>query len=310
MGGEQSQSPAGGDQAGSQAPGAAPGKKQKAHDTVESWEEKGQRITVTEGNGFLYNLQLRAKVDSSPDAIYDILTDPDTNSVFRSIKECTYRKVLEEDKKAGTRKLEVWHKAIARFLFISVTFETRLYVWEDDRARVIRFTTAKPGMMQKFDGCWRVKPFTQETLDSIYHPERMAKHKQQAHGPFGPGGLLGFMHRPVQADESLVTLEQSILPRGPTPMGIKGLVRGLCAHQLRCMMEDLRRELQRRKEGKSEVLKRRKERQAAAAATAEGSGGKGGGFGLRQASAPAASMTLAGMDLWDAAAPINITIHI
>lgn len=49
-----------------------------------------------------------------------------------------------------------------------------------------------------------------------------------------------------------MTLEQSILPRGPTPPGVKGLIRGLCAHQIRCMMEDLRKELQRRKEGEAE----------------------------------------------------------
>ncbi len=46
-----------------------------------------------------------------------------------------------------------------------------------------------------------------------------------------------------------MTLEQSILPRGHVPPGLKGLVRGLCAHQIRCMMEDLRKELQRRKDG-------------------------------------------------------------
>lgn len=30
--------------------------------TTEAWKEKDQAITVTEGNGFLYNLKLRAKV--------------------------------------------------------------------------------------------------------------------------------------------------------------------------------------------------------------------------------------------------------
>lgn len=55
-----------------------------------------------------------------------------------------------------------------------------------------------------------------------------------------------------EPSESLVTLEQSILPRGPIPPGVKGLVRGMCAHQIRCMMHDLRLELQRRKDGEVE----------------------------------------------------------
>ncbi len=46
-----------------------------------------------------------------------------------------------------------------------------------------------------------------------------------------------------------MTLEQNILPRGPVPPGVRGLIRGMCAHQIRCMMEDLRKELQRRKDG-------------------------------------------------------------
>jgi hypothetical protein len=52
---------------------------------------------------------------------------------------------LEEDRVKGTRKIEVAHKAVARFLFISVTFETRLHVWEDDLNRKIRFCNAQEG---------------------------------------------------------------------------------------------------------------------------------------------------------------------
>lgn len=36
-------------------------------------------------------------------------------------------------------------RAVARFLFISVTFETRLHVWEDDIHRKIRFCNAQEG---------------------------------------------------------------------------------------------------------------------------------------------------------------------
>ncbi|KAG2444777.1 hypothetical protein HXX76_001520 [Chlamydomonas incerta] len=270
--------------------------------TTEAWKEKDQAITVTEGNGFLYNLKLRAKVDAAPSEIYDILTDPNTVSIFRSIKECTYRKEVENDGK-GRRKLEIGHRALARFLFLSITFETHLYVWEDDVAKTIRFQMAKPGMMQKFDGCWEVKPFTQATLDAIYNPDKAAAAAaHHHHNPFGPQGLFGFLGpKPVEATESLVTLEQSILPRGPTPPGVKGLIRGLCAHQIRCMMEDLRKELQRRKNGTSWVKPVVNGEEAEEPR-------KGGNGKLRQQAAPAASMGLA--SLWRSAAPINIVVQL
>ncbi|PNW88525.1 hypothetical protein CHLRE_01g033150v5 [Chlamydomonas reinhardtii] len=273
--------------------------------TTEAWKEKDQAITVTEGNGFLYNLKLRAKVDATPSDIYDILTDPNTVSIFRSIKECTYRNEVENDGK-GRRKLEIGHRALARFLFINITFETHLHVWEDDVAKTIRFQMAKPGMMQKFDGCWEVKPFTQATLDAIYHPDKAAAaaSHHHHHNPFGPQGLFGFLGpKPAEATESLVTLEQSILPRGPTPPGVKGLIRGLCAHQIRCMMEDLRKELQRRKEGTSWV-------KPVVPEEAEEAARKGGNGKLRQQAAPAASSSLAAASLWRNAAPINIVVQL
>lgn len=44
------------------------------HETVESFSSKGQKITVREGNGYMYNIQLDAKVEHSPEDVYDILT--------------------------------------------------------------------------------------------------------------------------------------------------------------------------------------------------------------------------------------------
>lgn len=277
-------------------------------DTVEAWTEKDQRIVVAEGSD--WGLALRAKVDSSPDAIYDILTDPNTVSIFRSIKECTYRRIVEDDGK-GRRKLEIGHRALAKFLFLSVSFETHLHVWEDSVEKTIRFEMAKPGIMQKFDGCWRIKPFTQRTLDEMYHPDDVkAKLQGPEHGLFNAHNLFSFLQpKPPAATESLVTLEQNILPRGPVPPGVKGLVRGMCAHQIRCMMEDLRKELQRRKDGTSAIVNGRqgnshdKDKQSCC---------KGSGSGKEGSAAPAAAkaacLTLAQPSLWRVAAPLEIVV--
>lgn len=60
------------------------------------------------------------------------------------MQDCTYRKALD-NRTTQQRKIEVAHRAIARFLFINVTFETRLHVWEDDREKKIRFCNAREG---------------------------------------------------------------------------------------------------------------------------------------------------------------------
>lgn len=106
-------------------------------------------------------------------------------------QECTYRRVLEDDGK-GRRKLEIGHRAVARFLFLSVSFETHLYVDEDDVQRTIHFRTAREGVMKKFDGCWRIQPFTQQTLDSWFHPELVQQPPPQPQ--FNLFASLPFLH--------------------------------------------------------------------------------------------------------------------
>ncbi len=55
---------------------------------VEAWSGKDEEIEVTGGNGFLFNLKLRGKLNSSPEVVYDILTDPNSieKGVWRNVK--------------------------------------------------------------------------------------------------------------------------------------------------------------------------------------------------------------------------------
>ncbi len=52
------------------------------------------------------------------------------------MQEATYRRVVEDDGK-GRRKLEVGHRGFAKFLFVKITFDTHLYVWEDDNTMTV-----------------------------------------------------------------------------------------------------------------------------------------------------------------------------
>ncbi|GAX85056.1 hypothetical protein CEUSTIGMA_g12476.t1 [Chlamydomonas eustigma] len=229
-----------------------------ARPLVDAWNEKDQQIEVAEGNGFLYSLKLRAKLEDKPSAVYEILTNPDSVLVFRNIKACTYRKILEEDKHTRTRKLEVAHKALAKFLFVNITFETRLFVWEDDINKRIRFCTAQEGFMKKFEGSWRVQPFNEQSLQSLRVEQVEGDGDgSKLHNPFSAiHSRLSQFHfgaRQVKQDviaepsNALVTLEQNLLPKSGVPPGLKGLIRRMCAKQLTDMMEDVRAEIDRRK---------------------------------------------------------------
>lgn len=123
----------------------------------------------------------------------------DSHEIFRGIKATLSRTTLEDDG-AGRRKLLVVHRALTRFLWLSVTFDTQLYVWEDDAARTIRFTNARSdGFMRRFEGTWHVQPFTQSTLDAIFrHGGQQgqqaqlasAEEQQQWHGWMSPACAL------------------------------------------------------------------------------------------------------------------------
>uniref|UniRef100_A0A383VA10 Coenzyme Q-binding protein COQ10 START domain-containing protein n=1 Tax=Tetradesmus obliquus TaxID=3088 RepID=A0A383VA10_TETOB len=258
--------------------------------SVDSWSEKDQRIVVSQpASGFLYDLILRAKIDAPPDDVYTVLRDPNSHEIFRGIKDTLHRTTLEDDGK-GTRKLRIGHRAVTKFLWLSVTFDTELFVWEDDNARTIRFTNARnDGFMKKFDGTWNVQPFTQSTLDSIYRPGQ--QQQQQQHGWLAPGSALSALQQRLHNGSSqdcatLVTLEQALAPKARPPGPLMHLVRGLCARVLQNMMADLRLEVQRRRQ-----LEAAEDEAAAAAAKS----GKGKGGKTAVSSLPVASITASSM---------------
>ncbi|KAF8065845.1 OCT4 [Scenedesmus sp. PABB004] len=229
----------------------------EAAPSVDAWSEADQRIIVSQpAAGFLYDLILRARIDAAPDAVYAVLTHPHSHEIFRGIRDTLSRTTLEDDG-TGRRKLRVGHRAVTKFLWISVTFDTELFVWEDDTARTIRFTNARSdGFMKKFDGMWVVQPMTQDTLDRIYKAQpaaaaAAAQAQAQRHHWLSPAGALSALQQrlphgrqPEQA--SLVTLEQALAPRARPPGPVAHLVRGLCARVLQNMMADLRSEVHRR----------------------------------------------------------------
>lgn len=81
----------------------------------------------------------------SPNLYYQVGRRSTGRSRWCSVLLQSEHCMLKTNRSKTCRQLEVAHRAVAKFLFISVTFETQLRVWEDDENRKIRFTNAREG---------------------------------------------------------------------------------------------------------------------------------------------------------------------
>eukprot|EP00798_Chlamydomonas_sp_ICE-L_P003535 gene3535-13602_t len=159
---------------------------------TESWSQKDERVKVTEGHGL--DLSLSARIDGDKDLIFDILTEPDPSHAFRALKKVLYHHVLEDDGK-GCKKVAICHRACAKFLFFSMTFDTHLHVVQDAQAGKVQFQLAGKGnclptgsrqgdlfgrvrfqavgkenkSMKMYDGGWEIQPFSDKAMDSARH---------------------------------------------------------------------------------------------------------------------------------------------
>ncbi|EIE21311.1 hypothetical protein COCSUDRAFT_43073 [Coccomyxa subellipsoidea C-169] len=217
---------------------------------MESWSDRDAKVEVTRPEGFLMKVALQAKVDLSPDEVYDILTAPDNASVFKGIKKVPYRKVLQDDGR-GKQKVEVEQLAAWKFLMFSGSFATRLYVFQDKRRHIVEFRLARPGLMKDFAGTWRVQPFTQDAVGALFKADQ-----PQAQNPWHSltntlNSYLG--DRKVKA--TLVSLEQSLEPAVRPPKALEGLVKGIAVSQLQGLLKDLREEVPRIKAGSKKQRK-------------------------------------------------------
>jgi len=112
-------------------------------------------LKVMQPKGTFCEIQTRFSVALEPDAVYNIITDPNNRRVFKNIKEVCYRKVLEDD---GNRQLvEVEQLGRWRFLMFSGTFSSRVMVEQNRQEHQMLFNLVKEGMMRKFSGSWKIE---------------------------------------------------------------------------------------------------------------------------------------------------------
>ncbi|XP_065873777.1 uncharacterized protein [Euphorbia lathyris] len=188
------------------------------------WNDEPPQIKVSVPKGSLCNLSVKFDVGLPPDAVYNIVTDPDNRRVFKNIKEVISRKVLLDE---GHRQLvELEQAAIWKFLWWSGTISVHVLVDQNRENRTMKFKQLKTGFMKQFEGCWRVEPvFIDESLCYPFKPKTWGEYCSCTGGK----GRIG----------SKVSLDQLIQPALVPPPPISWYLRGITTRTTEMIANDL-----------------------------------------------------------------------
>ncbi|GMH26111.1 hypothetical protein Nepgr_027954 [Nepenthes gracilis] len=197
------------------------------------WGDQPPEITVSVPKGSLCNLHVKVDVGLPPDAVYNIVIDPDNKRVFKNIKEVISRRVLVDE---GFRQVvELDQAAIWRFLWWSGTISVHVLVDQNRKDYSMKFKQVKAGFMKKFEGCWKVEPiFVDEEVCFPFKPKTMADYHSCTQGK----GRIG----------SRVSLQQLLQPAIVPPPPISWYLRGITARTTEMLINDLIAESARIKE--------------------------------------------------------------
>ncbi|KAL6983701.1 hypothetical protein U1Q18_017079 [Sarracenia purpurea var. burkii] len=189
-----------------------------------NWVDQYPEIKVTVPKGSLCNLDVEVNVGLPPDAVYNIVTDPDNKRVFKNIQEVVSRRVLVDE---GLRQVvELEQAALWRFLWWSGTISVHVLVDQNRVDHTMKFKQVKTGFMKRFEGCWRVEPLlVDEKLCHPFVPKTLADYVACTGGK----GRVG----------SKVSLEQIIQPAIVPPPPISWYLRGITAKTTEMLITDL-----------------------------------------------------------------------
>ncbi|KAK7386875.1 hypothetical protein VNO78_27221 [Psophocarpus tetragonolobus] len=189
-----------------------------------SWVDKPPLIKVTTPKGSLCNLNVEVDVGLPPDAVYNIVIDPDNRRVFKNIKEVISRKVLVDE---GHRQVvDLDQAAIWKFLWWSGTISINVLVEQNRKDHSMKFKQTKAGFMKKFEGCWRVEPlFVDEATCYPFKPVTKEEYNACTRGK----GRIG----------SKVSLEQLLQPAIVPPPPISWYLRGITTRTTEMLINDM-----------------------------------------------------------------------
>ncbi|XP_030545018.1 uncharacterized protein LOC115751307 isoform X2 [Rhodamnia argentea] len=188
------------------------------------WMDQAPEIKVSVPKGSLCNLNVKVNVGLPPDAVYNIVTDPDNKRVFKNIKEVISRRVLVDE---GLRQVvELEQAAMWKFLWWSGTISVHVLVDQNRADHTMKFKQVKTGFMKRFEGCWRVEPlFVDEKLCYPFKPKTWEDYNSCTGGK----GRIG----------SSVSLDQLIQPSIVPPPPISWYLRGITSRTTEMLITDL-----------------------------------------------------------------------
>lgn len=188
------------------------------------WGDQTTKIDVSVPKGSLCNLYVKFDLGLPPDAVYNIVTDPDNKRVFKNIKEVISRKVLLDD---GSRQVvELEQAAIWKFLWWTGTLAVHVLVDQNRDDHSMKFKQVKAGFMKKFEGCWKIEPvFVDKESCLPFKPQTLSDYSSCTSGK----GRIG----------SRVTLEQLLQPAIVPPPPISWYLRGITAKTTEMLLTDM-----------------------------------------------------------------------
>ncbi|CAN6181975.1 unnamed protein product [Urochloa humidicola] len=189
-----------------------------------TWTDQPPEIKVTVPEGSLCNLNLRFKAGLPPDAVYNIIIDPENKRVFKNIKEVISRRVLLDE---GERQVvEVEQAAIWKFLWWSGILSVHVFVDQNRKNHTVKFKQGRTGFMRKFEGCWRIEPiFVDKEVCLPFHPCTLEEYESCT----GGRGRVA----------SAITLDQLIEPALLPPPPISWYLRGITSRTTEMLVNDL-----------------------------------------------------------------------
>ncbi|KAF3342072.1 hypothetical protein FCM35_KLT00710 [Carex littledalei] len=205
-----------------------------------TWSGEPPKIKVSVPKDSLCNLNVEFKAGLPPDAIYNIIIDPENKRVFKNIKEVISRKVLIDE---GSRQVvELEQAAIWRFLWWSGTISVHVIVDQDRKNHTVKFKQGRTGFMKRFEGCWKIEPLYVDNPVSLPQnvPKTLAEYEKITNGK----GRVG----------STVSLQQLVEPALVPPPPISWYLRGITTKTTEMLIQDLLAETARLRETKDEGL--------------------------------------------------------
>ncbi|XP_072992799.1 uncharacterized protein [Typha latifolia] len=206
-----------------------------------NWFDEPAEIKVNVPKGSLCNLKVRFKAGLPPDAIYNIVVDPENKRVFKNIKEVISRRVVLDE---GFRQVvELEQAAIWKFLWWSGTISVHVYVDQNRKDHTVSFKQGRSGFMKKFEGCWKVEPlFIDEQICLPHKPKTLVEYEACTRG----NGRVG----------SIVTLDQLIQPAVVPPPPISWYLRGITTRTTEMLITDLLAEVGRLRRAATDAEKK------------------------------------------------------